>query len=99
MDDLPVEEGGPPGGGGEEPHQEECLKLIVERKPEAQEEVSNLLCQGDQGKDYPVGHPVDIFLGMEIENYWQQQNATHSNKRETERRHHEHQTDTEWMLN
>ena len=66
MDDLPVEEGGAPGDRGEEPNQKDCLQLIIERKPEAQEEVSHLLCQGDHGKDYPVGHPEDIFLGMEI---------------------------------
>ena len=69
MDDLPVEEGGAPGGRGEEPHQEECLEFIVERKPEAKEQICYLLCQGDHGKYYPVGHPVHIFLGMDIDEW------------------------------
>ena len=67
MDDLPVEKGGAPGGRGEEPNEEEYLQFIIERKPEAQEEVGHLLCQGDHGKYYPVGHPVQIFLGMDNE--------------------------------
>ena len=64
MDDLPVEEEEAPGGRVEEPNEEEYLQLKVERKPEAQEEVSHLFCQGDHGKYYPVGHPVNIFLRM-----------------------------------
>jgi hypothetical protein len=69
VDDPPVEEGGSSSYRGEKPQKEEYLQHIVERKPEAKEEVSHLLCQGDQGKCYPVGHPVHIFLGMEIKSY------------------------------
>ena len=64
MDDLPVEESGAPGGGREEPYKEENLQLIVERKPEAEEEIRHLLSQGDQSEDNPVNHPLEIFLGI-----------------------------------
>ena len=36
--------------------------LIVERPPEAKEQVHHLLHQAEQGQHYPIGHPVHILL-------------------------------------
>ena len=55
----------PPGDGGQQPEEENDLELIVEWKPETEEEVGYFLGDGDDGEDYPVGHPVDIVLGEE----------------------------------
>ena len=62
VDDLPVEEGGAPGDRGQQPDDQHDLALIVQRKPEPKEQVTDILSQGEHSKDNPVGHPVNIVL-------------------------------------
>ena len=63
MDHLSVDQRGAPGDGGQQPEEENDLYFIVEWKPETEEKVGYLLGDGDDGEDYPVGHPVDVVLG------------------------------------
>ena len=66
VDDLPVEQGGAPGDGGQQPDDQHDLALIVQRKPEPKEQVTDILSQGEHSKDNPVSHPVNIVLITKI---------------------------------
>ena len=57
---------GIPGYGGYEPEKEDKLDLVVEWKPAAQQDVRDLLGDGEDSQDYPVCHPVDIFLTVGV---------------------------------
>lgn len=51
-----------PGNGRYKPEKEDKLYFEVEGKPAAEQDVRDLLGDGEYGQDYPVCHPVDIFL-------------------------------------
>ena len=65
MNYLGVDDDRTSGGGGHQPHEEEHLQFTVEGEPGAEHQVSHLLAHGNQGEDYPVGHPVYILLGID----------------------------------
>ena len=66
MDHLPVDQGGAAGHGGEQPEEEQYFQLVVEREPETEQDVGNLLRDGDDGEHYPVRHPVDVVLKRDL---------------------------------
>ena len=53
-----------PGDGRQEPEEENDLDFIIEWKPETEKEVGYFLRDGDDGEHDPVGHPVNIVLGL-----------------------------------